>query len=209
MKTFSIDSIVEKVRVKIDEITLNDSNLIGDVDSENLDTVIRSCVAEAYRMVSLLADASEFEGKDGSSLALTIDSDNVGRVSLPDDFLKLVNIRLTSWKASCSGAVAEDSVEYRMQANKWACGTKYNPVVALVHTSGGRQLELYKASSKDDKLKAFTYIPSIASDATSVGISDQLADAFIYFVAGLTMTTFREDLANDLFKVGRSLLGVE
>jgi hypothetical protein len=58
-------------------------------------------------------------------------------------------------------------------------------------------------------LKSFTYVASISKDAENVGISDQLSDAFIYFVAGLTMVTFREDVADKFFAVGRNLLGLE
>ena len=210
MKTFSIEDIVFKARTKIDEIVPNDSGFQGmEVDGENLDTIIRSCIPEAYRLVTLLADASEFEGKDGSNFTLFVDDENVGKLALPDDFLKLVSIKLSSWKSSCSGAVSEDSVEYRMQSNRWTCGTKYSPLVALVHTCNGRQLELYKASGSNDTLEKFVYIPSIDISTSNINLSEQLADAYIYIVAGLTMTSFREDLANDLFKVGRSLLGLE
>ena len=70
-------------------------------------------------------------------------------------------------------------------------------------------LELYKAASANDTLKSFTYVASIPADATSVGISEQLAGAFIYFVAGLTLVTFREDVADNFFKIGRNLLGLD
>lgn len=210
MKTLSIDEIVREVRIKIDEMIANDSELMNqESDSVNLVSVIKSCISEGYRMVSMLADVSMLEGKDGSSASLSIDTNLVGHITLPNDFLRLVNIRLSSWISARSSTIAEDSPAYRMQSNKWGCGNPSLPVVALVHRSSGRQLELYKASSDKDTLTAFTYVPFINSDAASVSISDQLADAFIYFVAGLTMTTFKEDVSNDFFKVGRSLLGLE
>lgn len=210
MKTFSIDEIIDAVRVKLDEIGLNESEMMdAEEDNKNLDEVIKSCISEAYRMVSLLADVSMIEGKDGSGSSLTIGSDLVGRVTLPSDFIRLVGIRLSSWNSAKSSAVPEDSSEYRMQSNKWVCGSPSRPVVALAHNGPSRVLELYKASSSNDTLKSFTYVASISKDASSVGISDQLSDAFIYFVAGLTMVTFREDVADKLFAVGRNLLGLE
>lgn len=210
MKTFTINEIVNAVRVKLDEIGLNESEMMdAEADNVNLDTVIKSCVSEAYRMVSLLADVSMIEGKDGSGSSLEIGSDLVGVVQLPSDFIRLVGIRLSSWASAKSSAIPEDSPEYRMQSNKWVCGTPKNPVVALVNGKSGRELELYKAISTSDTLRSFTYVASIAENAESVGISDQLSDAFIYFVAGLTMVTFREDVADDFFKIGRNLLGME
>lgn len=210
MKTFTIDTIVKKVRVKIDEIAANESEMMDtSSDNVNLDTVIKSCIAEAYKMVSMLADISMVEGKDGSSSTLTIGADLVGKVSLPTDFIRLVGVRLSSWISAKSAAIPEDSPEYRMQSNKWVCGSPNRPVVALVNGKNGRVLELYKAGYTTDTLASFTYIASISDDATSVQISEQLADAFIYFIAGLTMATFREDVANDFFKIGRNLLGME
>lgn len=210
MKTFTIDEIIDAVRVKLDEIGLNESEMMdAEEDNINLDEVIKSCISEAYRMVSLLADVSMIEGKDGSGSALTIGSDLVGRVTLPSDFIRLVGIRLSSWNSAKSSAVPEDSPEYRMQSNKWVCGSPSRPVVALVSNGSSRVLELYKAMSSRDTLKSFTYVASISKNAASVGISEQLSDAFIYFVAGLTMVTFREDVADKLFAVGRNLLGLE
>lgn len=210
MKTYSIDQIVSLVRTKLDEIGMNESEMQGlDSDNVNLDEVIKSCISEAYKMVSLLADVSMIEGKDASNLSISVGTDLVGRVSVPSDFIRLVGIRLSSWVSSKASAVFEDSPEYRMQSNKWVCGTAKRPVVALVNGKGGRVLELYKAASVNDTLKSFTYVASIPADASSVGISEQLAGAFIYFVAGLTLVTFREDVADNFFKIGRNLLGLE
>ena len=100
-----------------------------------------------------------------------------------------------------------------MQADPYACGTAEQPVVALIHTNNGKELEFYKAKTKEDKLKSFVYIPVPTDDlytgSGDIQLADQLSDAFIYYVAGLTATTFREDVANDFFKVAKNLLGIE
>jgi hypothetical protein len=210
MKTYTIAKIVELVRTKLDEIELNESEMQDlDQDNENLDKVIKSCISEAYKMVSMLADVSMIEGKDASNASLSIDDQLVGRISVPDDFIRLVSVRLSSWSSAKSSAISEDSPEYRMQSNRWVCGTPNRPVAALANGKSGRVLELYKASSANDTLKSFTYVPSVADDAESVDISDQLAGAFIYFIAGLTLVTFREDAADNFFKIGRNLLGLD
>lgn len=210
MKKYTIDNIVSLVRVKLDEIGLNESEMSGnDEDNKNLDTVIKSCISEAYKMVYLMADVTMIEGKDNSGASLAIDSNLVGRVSVPSDFIRLVGIRLSSWSSSKSTAVPEDSPEYRMQSNRWICGSPSQPVVALVNGNNGRVLELYKANSTGDTLKSFVYVPSVSDSATSIEMSEQLSGAFIYFVAGLTMVTFREDVADNFFKIGRNLLGLE
>lgn len=209
MKTLSIADIVQKVRAKYDEIALNESDMMAEADDSDFDVIVKSCISDAYRFVVNSADLSMLEGKQLTGGSMTIDSNLVGHVALPDDFLRGLTFRLSSWQSSASDIITEDTPEYRMQSDPYACGTYQNPVAAIVHTSSGRELELYKAKSSNDTLRSFVYMPAWDSSSESVDIPDQVADAFIYYVAGLTATTFREDVANDFFKVARGLLGIE
>lgn len=210
MKQYTIDQVVENVRIKYDEISINESDMINNSDSSDIDSVIRSCINDAYRFVINNADLSMLEGKqiEGDDI-LTIDENLIGHVNLPDDFLRGITFRLSSWQSSASDIITEDTPEYRMQSDPYACGTWQHPVAALVHTASGRELELYKAKTPEDTLKSFVYAPRWIQTEDSVSVPDQLAEAFIYYVAALTATTFREDVANDFFKVARSLIGLE
>lgn len=209
MKKFSVQEIVDLVRIKYDEIGLNESEMIKDSDDSDIDTVIKSCIGDAYRIAVNAADTSMLEGKQLEGAELEIDGNLVGHVMLPEDFLRGVTARLDSWQSASSLIINEDTTEYRMQSDPYACGTYQHPVIALVHTSNGRELEFYKARSKEDKLKSFVYMPTWNSSSESVDIPDQIAEAFIYYIAALTATTFREDVANDFFKVAKGLLGIE
>lgn len=209
MKTLSIDQVITSVRKKYEEIDVNESGMIATSDDANFNTVVESCIADAYRFVMLSANTSLLEGKQLTGVNLTVDDNMVGRVALPSDFLRGVTVRLSSWQSSPSDIITEDTPQYRMQSDKYACGTYQEPVAALVHTATGRTMELYKAKTKDDTIKSFVYVPSWDEGSSNVQIPDQLANAFIYYVAALTATTFREDVANDFFKVARSLLGLE
>lgn len=209
MKKLSIEEIVQKVRTKYDEIALNESGMVGDTDDSDFDTIVKSCISDAYRFVVNNADLSMLEGKQITDGKLEIDSNLVGHVALPVDFLRGLTFRLSSWQSSASDIITEDTPEYRMQSDPYACGTYQHPVAAIVHTSTGRELELYKAKTSNDTLKSFVYIPAWDEESNDVDIPDQIADAFIYYVAGLTATTFREDVANDFIKVAKGLLGIE
>ena len=209
MKTYTISQVVEAVRTKYDEIKPNESDMIGDTDDSDMDTLIRSCINDAYRFVINAADLSMLEGKQLSDASLTIDDELIAHVALPGDFLRGISLRLSSWQSAASDIITEDTPEYRMQSDPYACGTWQQPVAALVHTSTGREVELYKAKSSHDSLRSFIYAPRWDSSSESIDIPDQLSEAFIYYVAGLTATTFREDVANDFFKIAKSLLGIE
>lgn len=210
MKTLSIDEIINKVRTKYDEIALNESNMMDTTNDDlNFNTVIKSCIGDAYRFVVYNADLSMLEGKQLTDSKLEIDENLIGRIKLPDDFLRGLTFRLSSWQSSSRDIITEESPEYRMQSDPYACGTYQNPIVAIVHTASGREIEFYKAKSTEDKLKSFLYMPSLNEGSEYVEIPDQVLEAFIYYVAGLTATTFREDVANDFFKVAKGLLGIE
>ena len=211
MKQLSITDIVNKVRTKYDEIALNESGMYDGTDNSDFDTIVKSCISDAYRFVINSADLSMLEGKNlpESESKISIDSNLVAHVKLPDDFLRGLTFRLSSWQSSASDIITEDTPEYRMQSDPYACGTYQHPIAAIVHTSSGRELELYKARETNETLKSFVYMPTWDESSGNVSIPDQVSDAFIYYVAGLTATTFSEDVANDFFKVAKSLLGLE
>ena len=208
MKTLSIDEIVSMVRTKYDEISTNESEMIGNTDDSNFETVVRSCIPDAYRFVVNSADLSMLEGKSLQTKP-TIDDNLIAHIELPDDFLRGVTVRLSSWHSSANEIITEDTPEYRMQSDPYACGTYQYPVAALVHTSDGRKIELYKAKTKQDTILSFVYMPMWKNGETDVEIPDLLAESFIYYVAALTATTYREDVANDFFKVAKSIIGIE
>lgn len=211
MKTYSIKQIVEQVRIKYDEFGAAESEMIVSPDNVDMDTIIASNIGAAYHFVMMGADLSMLEGKNlkVDDESLEIDKDLVGHIKLPDDFLRVVTVRLSSWKSSPANVITEGMPEYRMQSDPYACGTFQYPVMAIVNSVEGRFLELYKARTQEDTLKSFVYVPSWSSGNNEVNIPDMLSDAFIYYVAGLTATTFREDVANDFIKVAKGLIGIE
>jgi hypothetical protein len=210
MKTLTVDEIVKRVRTVIDEIAANESEMIStEEDNANVDAVIKESIPAAYRYIATTADVSMLEGKDGTTASLSIDANLVGRVAVPADAIRIINARLSSWDSSFGALLDESSPQYRMQSHKWVCASPRRPVAANVHQKSGRVLELFKAATSSDKLIEFTYIPNIGDSFSSVGLSDSTVEAFIYYVAALTMVTFREDLAEPLFKISRNLLGVE
>lgn len=211
MKTYSIKQIVEQVRIKYDEFGAAESEMIVSPDNADMDTIIASNIGAAYHFVMMGADLSMLEGKNlkVDDESLEIDKDLVGHIKLPDDFLRVVTVRLSSWKSSPANVITEGMPEYRMQSDPYACGTFQYPVMAIVNSVEGRFLELYKARTQEDTLKSFVYVPLWSSGNNEVNIPDMLSDAFIYYVAGLTATTFREDVANDFIKVAKGLIGIE
>lgn len=214
MKQYNTRQIIEAVRIKYDEHQPSDDEMIHIPDDSDMNVIITSNIEAAYRFCVMSADSSMLEGKPlGNPESFSIDDNLVGHLILPADFLRGVTVRLSSWHSSSKEIIGENSPEYRMQSDPYACGTPQQPVTALVHTANGKELEFYKAKDTTDTLRSFVYLPLPSEDEIQseegIQIPDQLAEPFIYYVAALTATTFREDIANDFFKVAKSLLGVE
>lgn len=209
----SVDDIVEEVKICIDEIGLNDSEMIGSQDNMEMSVIIRSKIIDALRYVNGNADLSMLTpdliiGKDNTSVR--IDEDLVGHVVLPDDFMRLCYARFSSWVMFLSEPVYWDEPEYAMLKDPYATGTPERPKLAMVpHPK--RTLELYKASGQDDEIQVGIMLePSILTDegTENVEISDKLVHAFVYYLAGLTLLTYKDEHADSLFNQAMVLMGI-
>jgi hypothetical protein len=212
MTSMSADDIVSLVRTKIDEIGPNDSEMMSvDKDDSDFDSIIKAVIPDAYRLVILGADQNLLEGTDDADKegtdGLTIDTDCVGTKKVPDDFLRFVSVRLSSWKCAVHSLISEDSEEYRMQSDKWTCGNADNPVAALVWRNGKRYVEMYKAESVDDTLTHFVYVQQPEEGATTFNVPSALREAIVWYTAGLALVAVRDSHSDKCLEVAKGLMG--
>lgn len=209
-----VKEIVQRVRAAIDELTAGDSQFSGVTSDEaNLRTVIIDKIP--YALTYIIENATE-DKLDGSMLTLMKVGDSVtatdGKpvlVKLPDNVLRIVSARLSSWSLS-PAPVSERSQEYLMQQDPYARGSWDRPVTAIRHKGDGRYLELYSAKDAQDQVEvsyiAKPVMPASVTDETAVAVPSRLEGAFVYQVAGLTMVAFREQLAQQLFTIAHDYL---
>lgn len=191
----------------MDEIGLNDAEFMGEKDSEALDTVIRSKILDALAFVNGNADRELLSPDMVLTEGLTVDGDMTGYVSLPDDFLRLVYARLSSWVVAVDEPVLWTDRQYMMLHDRYATGSWERPVVALSRKGSRKVLELYKAKSGEDTLDAaIMTVPKITDDA--VEISDLLGVALIYYITGLTLLTLKDAHADAMFNQALALMGI-
>lgn len=85
-----------------------------------------------------------------------------GVVSVPNDFLRLVGIRVRGWQRECNehfGFISSSDVRYKEQRNPFVRGDKAKPVAVLV---AGGAIELYGVPALIGvELDYFRYIPDI------------------------------------------------
>lgn len=216
----NIGDVVTRVRAAIDELMVNDSGfLTTSEDEKNLTAIIIDKLNYGLQWVYENAPAEMLDSASVSTLtsaedaSFGIDGEMVGRVTLPEDLLRIVEARLSSWAMSPEPVSSRSEVAL-MQQNVYARGTWDRPVSLLRYSGTDRLLELYSARSVNDTLELlFVRKPRevytvTSSLSTSVTVPIRLESAFVYHVAGLTMLSFKDDVATSLLRLGAQYLGI-
>lgn len=212
--SLSVNTIVERVRAVIDELMANDSSFLNQsTDEINLTDVIKDKIGYALQWLVEHAPVEKLDQENitgaGAYVPDTFSIDNtlMGQCQLPDDVLRVVSARLSSWRYAPL-PVTEHSLEYLMQGDAYAKGSWDRPVVALVHRTGAnggeRWLEFYSAKETTDTLHLLVFKkPSVntSSGSNTVDVPSVLEGAFIYELAGLTLTTMKDERANAMFTI--------
>jgi hypothetical protein len=155
MEVKGVDTIVSDVRVCLDEIGLNEAELIGGTDTDDMNEVIESKIADAIRYVYLNADLA-FITPEVKSADATSDKKGVVRITLGDDFLRLCFARLADWEFTVTEAIAHTDKRYATLKNPITTGYPDNPKAAIVDGAEGKSLELYSSSTKSGDVE-YTY----------------------------------------------------
>lgn len=129
MKTFvmSINDLIGKVRVAIDEV----KTAGGDEDFDGLlDTEIRQALVMAGRrlMRELPVELLPVTTLTEEDITVHVkNADGTGSIGLRNNFLRFVELRLSSWKSSVWVLTEPGSNEAVMQASEWTRGTPEKP----------------------------------------------------------------------------------
>lgn len=195
MKALYKKDIYAKVRALLDETAENDAAFIlTDKDSTELNAIIDEVALLSVRNVHLGAPYWMLDGEPAEVTNFKVGDNLVATLSLPNEFMRLVQVKLPSWSAPVTKVITEDSPEYRMQANKYMRGTVAKPVCALVLLADGtRGLELYSASETDDEVSLLILKePKWFADGI-VSICPRLENAIIAQITGQTLLALGEN----------------
>ena len=209
------------MRSAIDELTANDSqHITSSGDVQNMDRIIVDKIGDAlihiYEEAPLGKLTDVFDKLSAQEVSLfSLDSDTlVAKITLPDNFLRFVSARLSSWSHY---PIPEDATSpvAMMQQDQYAKGSWDRPVIIMSVSNKNRYLEMYCAKTSEDTL-SFTFIrkPTVPTvDVTSTSSMEQDIDvpakleaAYIYHVAALTEAAFREDIADALMAISQRYL---
>lgn len=187
--------IVAKVLALLNEISAaddTDTELLTE-DTVQLEEYIISVLPEAVSLIQAASPSRAVNAKAGDSVSTTLtpDEDGVCTLTLPEDYVRLVALKLAEWKRVCVTAWPMDSEEYRRQCHPYTRAGVYKPVCILGYNADGdRVLWLYSATASTT-LDIFLYEAQYnSSDGLNLEADDPLALAVCYMAAGLVYNIF-------------------
>lgn len=213
-----VSEIVYRVKAAIDELpNSGESSVVGDEAYDNLTSIIKDKIPYALEWVLTNAPQTKidssmvtsFEGAEsGGQLEMTFGVDHMVTVKLPDNLLRILSARLSSWYYS-PVPVSEFSETALLQQNRVAKGCPDMPVTVLCTEDRNKVLKMYTAESTKDKL----YVEMIckpettaADDTADIAVPTKALKSFIYYIAYLTLLAFRDASAgNFLAEASREL----
>lgn len=176
-----MSDLVTAMRLAIDEVKHDDLNDIFDDDSDNQ---MMQAIEAAAQQILLQAPMELLEpqrvqvslnalGAQDYDAIQTQFTDGHGSLVIPDDWLRLVALRLKSWPTTLTSLMEPDSREAQMQACRWTRGTPQKPkgMITVSPTTGKRVLMYWTAGRYeanhaeetgkvyDHAVELFTYIP--------------------------------------------------
>lgn len=104
--------------------------------------------APIHKLSATQADASKIDTPKANGVCI---------ITLPDDYLRLVKVKLTEWSTPVSIPISVDHPLYRQQHNKYTRGHQDKPVVAYVEVGSKKQLECY-SYTKESTVESLLYI---------------------------------------------------
>ena len=169
---YTVSELITEVKVALD---LNESSEaltgVGDADTLQLDTIIRSKLTDAARIVlesapqHLLGSGKVFGDSVSDVPAISWDMQKgygSGQILLPDDFLRLLIFQMSDWSVPVTQAITVTDPRYAIQKSRFAGvrGNPQKPVVAIVQQPVGLVLEFYSCTQGDSVfIKLSRYIP--------------------------------------------------
>lgn len=172
-----MSELVKDMRVAMDEVNHDEMSdlLVDDSDNEMeqaIEVAAQQLLLQAppqmlvpKRVLASLNNAQDYDAIQ------TQYTDGHGELVIPDDWLRLYELRLKSWQGSLKSLMDPDSKEAKMQASRWTRGTPQKPKGMLtVSTSGNRVLMYWTAGRYDanhapqgnvynHEVELFAYIP--------------------------------------------------
>lgn len=199
-------ALINKAKTRIDEVSAS-GDVIIEVGVENTkpyDSIIDELLDESALEILLKAPFYRLKITSASLMGTADSGDGkTGSITLPDDFIRLVSLKMSDWHRPVSVfALPGDEID-KMQSNKHIRGGVAKPVAVLHKGTTGYKAKYYSVNSSHE-VEEFLYIKR----DTAENIADsQLVDAMCWICAGKTLGVLGEqNLSNICYENAKGLM---
>ena len=227
-----MSDLVKEMRIAMDEVSHDELNDIFADDSED---EMKQAIETAAQQILLQAPAQMLQpkrvmvslnesGRQDYDAIQTQYTDGHGSLVIPDDWLRLVELRLRSWQSPLTMLMEPGSKEAQMQSSRWTRGTPQKPkgMITTSPTTGKRGLMYWTAGRYDathdnpinkvydHEVDLFTYVPyqkvedvlsedqqTVAGQKITLALTDECKKYLIYRAISIFLVSKKEnDLAD-------------
>lgn len=183
MTRADVNELIREVRIALDENAVQTEYMEENADNLELDDIIRAKLPEAVRDVTEAASVELLEPVVMTTEVAT--TDGGGTLTVPEDFLRIVSLKMEGWNRSVTTIAGEGSDIDLMQRNRYSRGTAMKPVCVMSHdASGNKVIEYFGASSGVERA---LYMPLPKIENGVLPISRLLRQAIVRRTAGLVL----------------------
>ena len=197
--------LVKKVRTLLNEAEQEGVSLITG-DTLLLDKHIAVLLPEAVLFIQMNKAQGVLNAKSLANCTLKVDGDGGAVVQLPDDYIRLVSIKVDSWKRPCTKSYPQGSVIANLQCDKYMRTGNYSPVcIEGADAAGCLTLKLYPAETAS-VVESLLYEARYNASEGLAGGCEPLIKAVAYQCAALVCSVYeRHDTANVFLSLAAAL----
>ena len=197
--------LIKKVRTLLKEAEEGGVSLITD-DTLLLDKHIAALLPEAVLFIQMNKVQGVLNAKSIDSCTAVADGEGGTVVQLPDDYVRLVSLKLDSWRLPCTRTYPVGSVMSTLQADRYMRGGSSSPVcVEGTDASGRAMLTLYPAE-ESSVVQSLVYEARYDASAGLSGNDESLLKAVAYQCAALLCNVYeKHDTANVFLSLAAAL----
>ena len=206
---YDISELIKDIRIILDENETSDKLiLLKDADTLSLNEIIQSKIVDAARMIEMSAPVNMLQTGENFGDAVYWNDDYSGWIILPDDFMRLIEFKMSDWKRPVYNPITESDPSYYQQKSAWSGirGNPQDPIVAITMRPEGKILEFYSCDSKVD-VEAATYVQRPIIRDRGIELCELCHSAIKYYTAALTAQTLGSaEIYKNLFETAKSLI---
>lgn len=198
------DELRLKVRQIINEMHDDSAVTLLSDDTRSIDEHIAALLPDAVLWIQRNKGWGSLNPKDATDAEVKDNGDGTGEITLPEDFVKLIALRMEGWQRPCFQMYPSESAVAAAQHNHYTRAGCCRPVCVESYNAAGRVVLSYYSLPQESRpqVKELLYESRYNPDEGLSGSDTALHKAVAYQCAAMLFNIFeRRDCANSLMGI--------